>query len=387
MVVYWTRSTILNIIVQLVLLLVCFISNLNPLHLVTISTPRIEKEIHPASSSILDLHEDVMFLILSKVDSYWVLIRARFVCKRWWNLCKDPCLLRVINVRHIPEYNYDRHLKPISYGTGDFYHRVMNHLESVTLLAVELSGGGLQKLCIQDFGRDEFLLLVSQSARFICKRWWNLCKDPCLLRVINVRHLPEYNYDRHLKPSSYGTGDFYHRAVNHLELGTLLAVELSGEGLQKLCIQDFGRDEFLLLVSQSGVLLDSARVSHLITQLLLEAIPKIQMSKFNYDVGMMKENVDPFEGINAVSERILNMMDTTKRINLQNILPRRPHTPLLFDVFNYDLSMMKENLSPNKKKVHVSKMATNKENVDPEDRISAQKLNTPQSGKRKLLNI
>ncbi|KAK1404301.1 hypothetical protein POM88_003906 [Heracleum sosnowskyi] len=96
----------------------------------------------------------------------------------------------------------------------------------------------------------------------------------------------------------------------------------------------------------------------------------------------MKENVDPFEGINAVPDRILNMMDTTKKINRQNILPRSPHTPLLFDVFNYDLGMMKENLSPNKKKVQVSKTATNKENVDPEDRISAQKLNTPQSGKR-----
>ncbi|KAK1355538.1 hypothetical protein POM88_048794 [Heracleum sosnowskyi] len=127
----------------------------------------------------------------------------------------------------------------------------------------------------------------------------------------------------------------------------------------------------------------------------------------------MKENVDPFEGIDAVSETIskrvmldenvgfakrlrqhktaepicanfLNMMDTKKRINLQNILPRRPHTPLLFDVFNYDLGMMKENLYPKKKKVQVSKKGTNKENVDPEDQMGAQKLKTPQSAKRKL---
>ncbi|KAK1355170.1 hypothetical protein POM88_048426 [Heracleum sosnowskyi] len=132
---------------------------------------------------------------------------------------------------------------------------------------------------------------------------------------------------------------------------------------------------------------------------------------FHYDVGMMKENVDPFEGIDAVSEttskrvmldekvgfakrlrqhktgepicaNFLNMMDTKKRINLQNILPRRPHTPLLFDVFNYDLSMMKDNLYPKKKKVQVSKRGTNKENVDPEDQMGAQKLKTPQSAKR-----
>ncbi|KAK1395004.1 hypothetical protein POM88_014060 [Heracleum sosnowskyi] len=70
----------------------------------------------------------------------------------------------------------------------------------------------------------------------------------------------------------------------------------------------------------------------------------------------MKENVDPFEGIDAVSETI----------------------------FNYDLGMMKENLYPKKKKVQVSKKDTNKENVDPEDQMAAQKLKTPQSAKRKL---
>ncbi|KAK1365319.1 hypothetical protein POM88_040880 [Heracleum sosnowskyi] len=93
---------------------------------------------------------------------------------------------------------------------------------------------------------------------------------------------------------------------------------------------------------------------------------------FHYDVGMMKENVDPFEGIDAVSETILNMMDTKKRINLQNILPR----------LNYDLGIMKENLYPKKKKVQLSKKGTNKENVDPEDQMGAQKLKTPQSAKR-----
>ncbi|KAK1380383.1 hypothetical protein POM88_027127 [Heracleum sosnowskyi] len=103
----------------------------------------------------------------------------------------------------------------------------------------------------------------------------------------------------------------------------------------------------------------------------------------NYDSGMMEEDVAPSNTIaplfeeSFLDENISFAKRTTREEFLHSPCANVSKCPLLFNVFNYDVSMMKEKEGLMKENY---KPWINKENVDPQPQISAQKT-TPQTGK------
>ncbi|KAK1353479.1 hypothetical protein POM88_051844 [Heracleum sosnowskyi] len=103
----------------------------------------------------------------------------------------------------------------------------------------------------------------------------------------------------------------------------------------------------------------------------------------NYDCGMMEEDVAPSNTVPPLSEDSFldENISFAKRTRREEFL----HSPcanvskclLLFNVFNYDVSTMKEKEGLMKENY---KPRINKENVDPQQQIPAQKT-TPQTGK------
>ncbi|KAK1357534.1 hypothetical protein POM88_050790 [Heracleum sosnowskyi] len=97
----------------------------------------------------------------------------------------------------------------------------------------------------------------------------------------------------------------------------------------------------------------------------------------NGDGEMMEEDVAPSKTIPPLPEEIFfnENISCGKETGHEGFLHSTP--PLLFNVFQYDVSMMKEKEGLMKEKY---KPRRNKENVDPEQQISRHK-NTPQTGK------
>ncbi|KAK1354274.1 hypothetical protein POM88_047530 [Heracleum sosnowskyi] len=103
----------------------------------------------------------------------------------------------------------------------------------------------------------------------------------------------------------------------------------------------------------------------------------------NYDSGMMEEDVAPSNTVAPLSEdsfldENISFAKRTRREEfLHSPCANVSKCPLLFNVFNYNVSMMKEKEGLMKENY---KPRTNKENVDPQQQIPAQKT-TPQTGK------
>ncbi|KAK1354310.1 hypothetical protein POM88_047566 [Heracleum sosnowskyi] len=97
----------------------------------------------------------------------------------------------------------------------------------------------------------------------------------------------------------------------------------------------------------------------------------------NYDLSMMKGKLNSESEISPLSERLFfnENISFGKETGHEGFL--HSTTPLLFNVFHYDVSMMKEKEGLMKEKY---KPRRNKENVDPQQQISRHK-NTPQTGK------
>ncbi|KAK1377019.1 hypothetical protein POM88_033212 [Heracleum sosnowskyi] len=97
----------------------------------------------------------------------------------------------------------------------------------------------------------------------------------------------------------------------------------------------------------------------------------------NYDLSMMEGKLNSESEISPLSERLFfnENISCGKETGHEGFLHSTP--PLLFNVFQYDVSMMKEKEGLMKEKY---KPRRNKENVDPEQQISRHK-NTPQTGK------
>ena len=96
------------------------------------------------SQNWLELPRDVTLMILMKLDTIEILENAQFVCKLWYNLCKDPSIWRNVMMQNVDEPELA------------FKH------EKMLYSAVDRSSGGLIKLDIEGFGSDELISYISQ---------------------------------------------------------------------------------------------------------------------------------------------------------------------------------------------------------------------------------
>ncbi|KAK9697015.1 hypothetical protein RND81_08G009500 [Saponaria officinalis] len=85
----------------------------------------------------LELPRDVTLMILMKLGTLEILESAQFVCKLWYNLCKDPSIWRIVRIRNNHEYELvDKHKK-------------------MMFNAVDRSAGGLIDVDIEGFGSND----------------------------------------------------------------------------------------------------------------------------------------------------------------------------------------------------------------------------------------
>ncbi|CAO2842165.1 unnamed protein product [Amaranthus hypochondriacus] len=96
------------------------------------------------SQKWLELPRDVMLSIFMKFEAKEILETAQFVCKSWYNLCKDPSIWRNVMMQNLS-------------GPG-----LAKKHEKMLCSAVDRSSGGLIKLDIEGFGGDELISYISQ---------------------------------------------------------------------------------------------------------------------------------------------------------------------------------------------------------------------------------
>ena len=100
------------------------------------------------SRNWLELPRDVTLMILMKLGTFEILETAQFVCKFWYNLCKDPSIWRLIKMQNLDEPELEEK------------HRKM------LCNAVDRSSGGLISLDIEGFGSDQLISYVAD--RYVC---------------------------------------------------------------------------------------------------------------------------------------------------------------------------------------------------------------------------
>lgn len=96
----------------------------------------------------LDLPIDVTAFILQKLSVADILTSARQVCSLWWNICKDPLMMRSIDqtlCRNYPAYM----------------------LRAFCRYAVDQSCGHLEDITIEYFATDDFLKYIASRYGFI----------------------------------------------------------------------------------------------------------------------------------------------------------------------------------------------------------------------------
>ncbi|CAO2842164.1 unnamed protein product [Amaranthus hypochondriacus] len=96
------------------------------------------------SQNWLELPRDVMLMILMKLDTIEILENAQFVCKLWYDLCKDPSIWRIVMMQNVDE------------------PELAFKYEKMLYSAVDRSSGGLIKLDIEGFGGDELISNIYQ---------------------------------------------------------------------------------------------------------------------------------------------------------------------------------------------------------------------------------
>lgn len=96
------------------------------------------------SRNWLELPRDVTLMILMKLGAIEILETAQFVCKLWYNLCKDPSIWRVIKMQNLDEPELEEKHQSMLYN------------------ALDRSSGGLLSLDIEGFGSDQLILYIAQ---------------------------------------------------------------------------------------------------------------------------------------------------------------------------------------------------------------------------------
>lgn len=103
----------------------------------------------------LELPRDVTLMILMKLEAVEILETAQFVCKLWYNLCKDPSMWRSIVMLNLDE------------------PELSGKYQSMLCSAVDRSSGGLINLSIEGFGSNEIFSYIAQRyvlyLRHFCK--------------------------------------------------------------------------------------------------------------------------------------------------------------------------------------------------------------------------
>uniref|UniRef100_A0A803MIM0 F-box domain-containing protein n=2 Tax=Chenopodium quinoa TaxID=63459 RepID=A0A803MIM0_CHEQI len=97
----------------------------------------------------LEFPRDVTLMILMKLEAIEILETAQFVCKLWYNLCKDPSMWRSIVMLNLDE--------------PELSEKYQNMLYS----AVDRSSGGLINLNIEGFGCDELVKYIAQRSSLL----------------------------------------------------------------------------------------------------------------------------------------------------------------------------------------------------------------------------
>ncbi|XP_074276667.1 putative F-box/LRR-repeat protein 9 [Silene latifolia] len=93
-----------------------------------------------------ELPRDVTMTILVKLGTLEILESAQFVCKFWYNLCKDPSIWRSIHFRNIDE------------------SELINKHEKMMLNALDRSATGLIDLDVEGFGSDHLCSFIASRA-------------------------------------------------------------------------------------------------------------------------------------------------------------------------------------------------------------------------------
>lgn len=93
-----------------------------------------------------DMPRDVTLMILMKLEAVEILGTAQFVCKLWYNICKDPSMWRTVVMHNLNEPEMaEKH-------------------EQMLCSAVDRSSGGLYNVDIEGFGRDELITYIIQRS-------------------------------------------------------------------------------------------------------------------------------------------------------------------------------------------------------------------------------
>ncbi|KAF5752711.1 F-box protein SKIP19-like [Tripterygium wilfordii] len=95
----------------------------------------------------LALPNEITSTILQRLGAVGILKSAQYVCVAWRNISKDPSMWRSIDMR----------------DHGDFWNMDFR-LEKMCFLAIDRSCGNLVDISIQDFGSDELLKHIANSA-------------------------------------------------------------------------------------------------------------------------------------------------------------------------------------------------------------------------------
>lgn len=98
------------------------------------------------SRNWLELPRDVTMMILMKLGTFEILETAQFVCKLWYNLCKDPSIWRVIKMQNLDEPELEEKHQNMLYN------------------ALDRSSGGLLSLDIEGFGSDQLILCIAHRS-------------------------------------------------------------------------------------------------------------------------------------------------------------------------------------------------------------------------------
>ncbi|GAB2280786.1 hypothetical protein Dimus_015411 [Dionaea muscipula] len=108
-----------------------------------------------SSRNWLELPRDVTLTILMKLGAVETLDHAQFVCKLWYNLCKDPSMWTSIELDNI-----------------DYYATDSSRYEKMAQNAVDRSCGCLVSISIEHFATDHLLMYIAdRSSGLKCLRF------------------------------------------------------------------------------------------------------------------------------------------------------------------------------------------------------------------------
>ncbi|KAI5407329.1 hypothetical protein KIW84_053545 [Lathyrus oleraceus] len=96
----------------------------------------------------LDLPRDVTANILQRLGTIEILTSASQVCSLWWNICKDPCMWRTIN---ITKYGYKHSMR-----NKDKFVKICRN-------AIERSCGQVEDIDIEHFATDDLLAYIADN--------------------------------------------------------------------------------------------------------------------------------------------------------------------------------------------------------------------------------